>query len=314
MLLLDKLVEQLEFTVHPFALCRIGAGQRLSLGSREQSTVHYVLAGDGELVFAGLAPYALRRGTIVIAPPGVTQDVRGSGEPSWSLEALRQCVPPKIGIDALEKPGTKSPGGIAMLCGSVDATYRHLNSVFDHLPAPIVEHTAEGEVIWRVFENIVRELAEPRPGSIAMLRALFQQCFIEILRNHFAGGRSEFPWLGALQDSRLGKAVEKILDNPGRPHTLESLAQSCHMSRTTFAKRFSEAFGRSPMNFLAEIRLRNSAKLLIQSEYPIKQIATRIGYDSRSHFSRPFKEFYGISPVNYRETFGNRGDLVPELT
>ncbi len=312
MLLLDKLVEQLDFTVHPFALCRVGAGQRLSLGSREQSTVHYVLAGDGELAFAGLAPYALRRGTIVVAPPGATQDVRGSGDPSKSLEALRQCVPPKIGIDALEKPGGQSPGGIAMLCGSVDATYHHLDSVFDHLPAPIVEHTAEGEVIWRVFENIVRELADPRPGSIAMLRALFQQCFIELLRNHFAGGRSDFPWLGALQDPRLGKAVEEILDSPGRPHNLESLAQSCNMSRTTFAKRFSEAFDRSPMNFVSEIRMRNSAKLLIQSEYPIKQIATRVGYDSRSHFSRSFKEFYGVSPADYRKNFENRGDLLPE--
>ncbi len=161
-------------------------------------------------------------------------------------------------------------------------------------------------MIWRIFENIVRELAEPRPGSVAMLRALFQQCFIEILRNHYMGGKSEFPWLGALQNSRLGRAVEEILDDPGRPYTLESLARICNMSRTTFTKRFSVAFDRSPMNFVSEIRLRNAAKLLGQSDHPIKAIATRVGYDSRSHFSRSFKEFYGIAPADYREKFQSR--------
>ncbi len=306
MLLLDKLVEQLEFTVHPFALCRVGSGQRLNLGSRDQSTIHYVLAGDGALVFTGLPPYELRRGSIIIAPPGLAQEVVGSGETTRRLKALQQCVAPKIGLDALGDPDTPLRGGIAMLCGSIDATFQHLNSVFDHLPAPIVEQSSEGEVIWQIFENIVRELAEPRPGSVAMLRALFQQCFIEILRNQYLGGKSEFPWLGALQDPRLGRVVKEILDNPGRPHTLESLARISNMSRTTFARRFSGAFGRSPMNFVSEIRLRNSAKLLAQSNHSIKAIATKVGYDSRSHFSRSFKDFYGISPAEYRDSFQGR--------
>ena len=303
MLRLDKLVEQLEFTVHPFALCRVGSGQRLELGSRDQSTIHYVLAGNGALEFAGLPPYALHRGSIVIAPPGLTQEVVGNGESSWSLEPLQRCDPPEIGLDALGEPGTGSRGGIAMLCGSVDVTFQHLKSIFDHLPAPILEQASEGEAIWRIFENIVHELSDPRPGSVTMLRALFQQCFIEILRIHYTGGKSEFPWLAALQDARLSRAVEEILDHPERPYTLESLAEICNMSRTTFAKRFSAAFDRSPMNFVSEVRLRNSAKMLSQSDRPIKAVAAKVGYDSRSHFSRSFKEFYGISPADYREKF-----------
>ena len=144
MLLLDKLVEHLELTVHPFALCRVGAGRRLSLGSRDQSTVHYVLAGEGALEFPGLPAYALHRGTIVIAPAGLVQDVVGSGTSSRTLDALQQCVPPKIGLDALEEIDDNSDGGIAMLCGSVDARFQHLNSIFDHLPAPIVERAMAG--------------------------------------------------------------------------------------------------------------------------------------------------------------------------
>ena len=142
-----------------------------------------------------------------------------------------------------------------------------------------------------------------------MLRALFQQCFIEILRIHYSGGKSDFPWLAALQDPRLGRAVEEILDHPERPYTLDSLAGICNMSRTTFAKRFSAAFDRSPMNFVSEIRLRSSAKMLSQSDHPIKTVAAKVGYDSRSHFSRSFKEFFGISPADYRGKFQSRDAL-----
>lgn len=303
MLLLDRLVEQLELTVHPFALCRVGSDQRLRLESRDQSTIHYVLAGTGALEFAGLPPLELRPGSIVIAPPRLVQEIVGRGESSQALEALQQCVPPKVGLDALEQFDEELRGGIAMLCGAVDATYQHLASVFDHLPAPIVEQASEGDVIWQAFQNIVRELAEPRPGSTAMLRALFQQCFIEILRSHHMGGKSEFPWLGALQDSRMARAVEEILDDPARPYTLDALARICNMSRTTFAKRFSSAFGRSPMNFVTEIRLRNAARLLARSDLPIKAIATKVGYDSRSHFSRSFKDFYRVTPIDYRKSY-----------
>lgn len=306
MLLMDKLVEQLEFTVHPFALCRVGAGRRLTLESRTQSTIHYVLAGEGSLEFAELPPFPLCPGSIVIAPPRITQVVTGSGSSSRDLEALRQCVPPKVGLEALEAVDGELHGGMAMLCGSVDASYQHLDSIFDHLPAPIVDRADEGSVIRRAFEDIVRELADPRPGSIGMLRALFQQCFIEILRTHYMGGRSEFPWLGALQDPRLGRVVEEVLDSPGRPHSLESLARTCDMSRTTFAKRFAAAFGRSPMSFVNEIRLRRAAKLLAQDDRPVKSIAAAVGYDSRSHFSRAFKDFYGESPAVYREKSQSR--------
>ena len=63
-----------------------------------------------------------------------------------------------------------------------------------------------------------------------------------------------------------------IVEKPGDPHTLESLAELCTMSRSTFAAQFKDAFGRSPMDFVKEVRLRTAARMLVQTDVPIKTI------------------------------------------
>ena len=53
MLSLDILFENLDITVHPFLLCCAENETTLSLGPRDQATIHYVLGGTGTLRFEG---------------------------------------------------------------------------------------------------------------------------------------------------------------------------------------------------------------------------------------------------------------------
>jgi transcriptional regulator GlxA family with amidase domain len=127
-----------------------------------------------------------------------------------------------------------------------------------------------------------------------------KECLITLLRRQCESGEVSAPWLRALVHPRLGPVIECILDHPGRPFTLESLADMAGMSRATFAERFREAFDRTPMEFLKEIRMRRAAQLLSTTDLPVKTVAARIGFASRSYFSRSFKEFEGVDPANYR--------------
>ncbi|MDJ0957923.1 MAG: helix-turn-helix transcriptional regulator [Arenicellales bacterium] len=79
------------------------------------------------------------------------------------------------------------------------------------------------------------------------------------------------------------------------------------MSRSTFSEHFHQVFGRPAMDFVREVRLRNAARLLRQTREPIKTIAARMGYASRSNFSHAFKEFFRITPAEYRAA-----ESVPE--
>jgi len=277
------------------------------LGPREEATVHYVVAGNGTLSFPDFSNFSLRQGTAIIAPTGSLHEVAGLGRAGEISDVVRRCEPAALGLATVgERPGD-TESGIVMLCGTVDVTYRYLNDFFDYLPAPIIIQASREDPISKAFEDIVKELAAPRPGTGAMLSALFQQCFIELLRRESNDSDSVIEWLSAIADPRLNTVIDEIFKRPGDPYTLELLADKCLMSRTTFSERFHKAFGRPAMDFVREVRLRGAARLLKQSQDPIKTVASRMGFASRSNFTHAFKELYGVAPADYRIAESNPG-------
>ena len=301
MMTLDKLCEHLQIIVNPFAVCSVREGEQLMLGPREEATVHYVVAGRGSLAFPEFSEFPLRTGTAIIAPTGALHEVRVPSSNESVPEVVRRCEPANLGLAAVGEEPRAVESGMVILCGTVDVTYNYLNDFYDYLPAPIIIQASPDDPISKAFEGIVREMASPGPGAGPLLSALFQQCFIEVLRRQERDEEGPLKWLAALDDPKLNQVVDEIIEKPGENYTLDLLADRCRMSRTTFAKRFQKAFGRTPMDFVREIRMRGAAKLLRHTDYPTKTIASRMGYASRSNFSHTFTEFFGVSPVRYRE-------------
>jgi transcriptional regulator GlxA family with amidase domain len=63
------------------------------------------------------------------------------------------------------------------------------------------------------------------------------------------------------------------------------------------------------MDFLKELRLGRAARLLETTDLPVKTIAARVGFSSRSHFSRAFKAAMHLEPTAYRaSTHANRAN------
>ena len=173
--------------------------------------------------------------------------------------------------------------------------------MFDYLAEPIVLHPLEHETIGLVLTALLSEMANPQPGSNALIALLMKQCLVYLLRRYCESGNCQVPWLSALEDPQLSSVLEQMIDEPGRRFTLELLADRAGMSRSAFAQRFKATFGRSAMDFLKELRLQRAAHLLKTTRRPIKSIADQVGFESRSHFSRShfsrsFTDFYGIAP------------------
>lgn len=127
-----------------------------------------------------------------------------------------------------------------------------------------------------------------------------KQCLILLIRRQLRKNTPQSGLLAVLRDGRLGAAVRSVLMRPAADHSLPELAQTAGMSRSGFAKAFSDAFGETPMEFVLRTRLHEAAKLLRISDLPVKSIAASAGFASRSHFSRAFKETYGADPSAYR--------------
>jgi AraC family transcriptional regulator len=99
---------------------------------------------------------------------------------------------------------------------------------------------------------------------------------------------------------RLLKAQSYIESNFSKDIDLNSIAREAAMSQFHFLRLFKVAFGQTPYQYLLNYRLARSTDLLITTELPIYDIATRCGFESNVVFSSQFKQVYGMPPSRYR--------------
>lgn len=111
-------------------------------------------------------------------------------------------------------------------------------------------------------------------------------------------------WLHALQDERIGRAIEAIHQDPGGPWTLDRLARVAAMSRSSFSARFTELAGESPIAYLTRWRMRLARSRLLNDDTTASRLAAELGYRSEAAFNRAFTRIMGQTPGAVRGTGG----------
>jgi AraC-like DNA-binding protein len=186
-------------------------------------------------------------------------------------------------------------GGHFTLSGS------HAGILLGMLP-PIVHIRKESDkaaIRWSL-DRMRQELREPQPGGFLVAQHLAHMMLVQALRLHLAeGSRGGVGWLFALADKQMGAAINAMHDDPAHRWTLQELAERANMSRSTFALKFKETVGDSPMEYLTRWRMQLAGDRLANSSDPISAIALSLGYESESAFSTAFKRVMGCSPRQY---------------
>jgi AraC-like DNA-binding protein len=123
---------------------------------------------------------------------------------------------------------------------------------------------------------------------------------VQALRLHLAEGlKGSVGWLFALADRQMSSAINAMHEDPAHPWTLQKLAEHAGMSRSTFAQKFKETVGTSPVEYLTRWRMLVAGDRLVSTSDPISVIALSLGYESESAFSTAFKRIMGCSPRQY---------------
>lgn len=127
---------------------------------------------------------------------------------------------------------------------------------------------------------------------------------------HRDGGQAQFirhepP--GSL--ASLTPLIEWMRDNLDSAHTVDSLAARANMSSRTFARRFQEQTGTTPLQWLLMARIDRARELLEESDTSIDQTAFLSGFGSAVTFRARFRRVVGLTPTEYRRRFsqGNSG-------
>lgn len=103
---------------------------------------------------------------------------------------------------------------------------------------------------------------------------------------------------GSLEPTRAW-ARERLAE----PLTVEAMARHANVSPRTFARRFREETGTTPLQWLLARRVLEARRLLEESDLPVEAIATEAGFGNAASLRDHFRRATATTPTAYRRTF-----------
>jgi AraC-like DNA-binding protein len=269
----------------------------IHVGRHEGVKCYAMVSGQGWLAMDGGAePVRLTAGDCVLLPSGrpfrMASDL---ATPAVEIERL-------VDVAADGAVTVLNGGGECFAIGGwFDFSGPHAGMLLGVLP-PIVHIRKEADkaVLRWSLERMMDELREPRPGGPLVAQHLAHLLLVQALRLHLAeGAGGGVGWLFALGDVQMAAAITAMHADPARRWTLQALAERAGMCRSSFARRFRETVGATPMDYLTRWRMMLAGERLEHSGQAVGAIALSLGYESESAFSTAFKRVMDASPRQY---------------
>ncbi len=107
---------------------------------------------------------------------------------------------------------------------------------------------------------------------------------------------------GSTQLGPLFPAVRRIHTNFAQDLRIVDLARISGLSHSQFSRRFKNALGVSPKDYLLRVRVRHARRLLETTDRTVSDVALASGFYDHSHFSHTFRRLTGLGPAAYRES------------
>jgi AraC-like DNA-binding protein len=276
----------------------VGGKLSVQFGAHEGVKCYAVVSGEIWLSVEGVSdPVQLKTGDCFLLPRG------------WPFRLTTDLTAPPVEALSILATARRS-GGVVTVNGGGDClvvgghfalTGDHAGVLLGILP-PIVHIRKESDkaaMRWSL-ERMRQELREGQPGGFLMAQHLAHLMLLQALRLHLAEGPAGgVGWLFALSDKPISVAISAIHEAPAHRWTLQALAERAGMSRSTFALRFKQRVGESPMEYLTRWRMLLAGDKLMNSSEPVSVIARSLGYESESAFSTAFRRVMGCPPRRY---------------
>ncbi|MFM0632776.1 AraC family transcriptional regulator [Paraburkholderia xenovorans] len=263
---------------------------------RDAVVFHFVAEGRAFVRQPEMETMELQAGELVLFPRGSAHEVahsrQGEAMPLETFLARRNGV-----FDP-------DPKATTLICGQFDMD-RHLALPALRALPQAVSLRAGMEPGCSPLSDTLRmlrnEVETPNFGNQIVVRNLLSSLFVYFMRDWAeATSSAANDWFSALRSPHMTRVLARIHEAPELAWTLEDLANEAGLSRATFVRNFSNSVGESPHGYLMRWRMGIAARLLEQTDLRVRDIASRVGYQSEFSFSRAFKSTRGISPIQYR--------------
>lgn len=99
---------------------------------------------------------------------------------------------------------------------------------------------------------------------------------------------------------RMRDVMNYIRDNYIFKIELEKLANEAKMTKNSFCRYFKQKTGKTPSQFITELRVAHSCRLLKNTKMSLKEISFASGFNNFVSFHKAFKNLLNITPTTYR--------------
>lgn len=103
----------------------------------------------------------------------------------------------------------------------------------------------------------------------------------------------------------LMPSIEYIHEHRSDKMQLSALARLCHMTETTFRRKFKTLFRMTPMKFIVRMRIHDACSRLTGGSDSVGEVAYRSGFEDQNYFARQFRLMMGTTPTEFRKSYRN---------
>jgi signal transduction histidine kinase/ligand-binding sensor domain-containing protein/CheY-like chemotaxis protein/AraC-like DNA-binding protein len=126
----------------------------------------------------------------------------------------------------------------------------------------------------------------------------------KILRSKFAGKVDFFP--AEVTNNKLDEDfLQKVISKIEKESDIESvdvigLCREVGMSRSALYRKLKALTGNSIQDFVRMVELRKAARMLLETQLSISEVAYQCGFTNAKHFSTSFRKQFGKTPSEFR--------------
>jgi transcriptional regulator GlxA family with amidase domain len=103
-------------------------------------------------------------------------------------------------------------------------------------------------------------------------------------------------------DAVIANAQAWLADNYAEA-TVAALVERSNLTERTFKRRFKQATGYAPIDYMQTLRTEEAKQLLETTDTPVDSVGIAVGYEDPTFFRRLFKRSTGVTPSRYRQRF-----------
>jgi AraC-like DNA-binding protein len=166
-------------------------------------------------------------------------------------------------------------------------------------PANPFIKTGRSDNLLKLFHALMEQVQQAAPGYHQVISGITLQIL------GFIQAVSQYHEISADGDTRLVEEAKFLLrESVSANIAIEEVLQKLPAGYSKLRKDFKRLTGRSPNQYLLNLRLEKVKELLTNTSLSISEIAYQTGFESVSYLSKIFKKKNRRGPKSYRDEFG----------